>query len=177
MEKTDVSSFAGKRLYILRHGKSDWNSSHEADHDRPLAPRGERDARRLGLFLAGLGQIPQGVLSSSARRARDTVKLAAEAGHWQSPVKVDEGLYSASWNTVLEEIQGQDDGLSSLLFAGHQPTVSALVQTLMGGGHVRMPTAALARLDFDASCWRQLTPGTGHLEWLVIPKVLPEPAS
>lgn len=34
-----------KRIYLLRHGKSDWDADDSTDHDRPLKNRGVRAAR------------------------------------------------------------------------------------------------------------------------------------
>ena len=39
-----------KTIYLLRHGKSDWDS-HADDHERPLAPRGVDAAKRIGHYL------------------------------------------------------------------------------------------------------------------------------
>ena len=36
-----------KRLHILRHAKSSWDEPDLADHERPLAPRGEKAALRI----------------------------------------------------------------------------------------------------------------------------------
>ncbi|MCC5921171.1 MAG: histidine phosphatase family protein [Cyclobacteriaceae bacterium] len=36
-----------KELYLLRHAKSSWSDPFLADHDRPLNPRGERDAPEM----------------------------------------------------------------------------------------------------------------------------------
>ena len=69
-----------KTVYLLRHGKSDWNSGH-ADHDRILAPRGEDAAHRVGRFLAAIDQVPDRVVSSTAVRACTTAELATQAGH------------------------------------------------------------------------------------------------
>ena len=42
-----------KRLYLLRHAKSSWDSPSLSDHDRELNDRGRRDAPRMGAALAG----------------------------------------------------------------------------------------------------------------------------
>jgi len=39
-----------KTLLLLRHAKSDWGDSSLRDFDRPLAPRGERDAPQHSLL-------------------------------------------------------------------------------------------------------------------------------
>src|ERR1700744_5253650 len=66
---------AGRRLVLLRHAKSDWPDM--ADHDRPLAKRGRRDAPGVGRWLGGSGYAPAAVVGSTARRARETWELVS----------------------------------------------------------------------------------------------------
>jgi hypothetical protein len=47
-----------------------------------------------------------------------------------------------------------------------------MVAQLIGGGHIVMPTAALARVDFDAERWSGVAPGGGVLRWLVTPRLV-----
>ena len=43
---------------------------------------------------------------------------------------------------------------------------------LIGGGNLRFPTAALARIDLHAERWRDVDFGCGELVWRQIPRVL-----
>jgi len=161
-----------KTLLLLRHGKSDWASDRDGDHERPLAPRGVRAARLMGRYLAALGQLPDAVLSSSAVRARETVRLARDAGGWKVDTRTTDGLYAASPEEVLQHVRQCDDECERLLLAGHEPTWSMLAGQLVGDGRLRFPTAALARIDLAVGRWREVGPGTGTLHWLVTPKLL-----
>ena len=69
-----------KTLLVMRHAKSDWGAPLGDDHERPLADRGVKAARRMGCFLTDSGSVPQLVISSTAVRARTTAELAAEPG-------------------------------------------------------------------------------------------------
>ena len=42
-------------LSLLRHAKSSWKNPTLADHDRPLATRGETDAPVMGKAMADRG--------------------------------------------------------------------------------------------------------------------------
>ncbi|RMH19265.1 MAG: histidine phosphatase family protein [Acidobacteria bacterium] len=161
-----------KTLLVLRHAKSDWHADSGGDHDRPLNPRGRRAARAVGRFLSAAGVAPQQVVSSSAVRARHTAELAAEAGAWHARLEITRKLYDASPGTVIDAVQHADDDVEVLLVAGHEPTSSALVSTLIGGGRLRLPTAAAACVELSVSHWRELAPGRGHLRWLITPKLL-----
>ena len=58
------------------------------------------------------------------------------------------------------------------MVVGHEPTCSETVSFLIGGGLVRMPTAALARVDSLVEAWGEVGPGTGVLSWLVVPRLI-----
>lgn len=160
-----------KTLFLLRHGKSDW-SFDEPDHERTLAPRGHDAAQRMGRFLAAIEQVPQRVVSSSAVRARDTARLAAEAGGWSREVELDGELYETGPDAMLDWLRRVNDGTASLLLAGHQPTWSLLAEGLIGGGNLRFPTAALARIDLHVESWSETEYGCGELVWFQLPRLL-----
>ncbi len=159
-------------LYLLRHGKSDWDTELGHDHDRPLAPRGERDADALGLFFERTGRVPDRILTSSAVRARTTVERACTSGRWSSAVEVLEPLYGADPSEVIAQIRRHARGASRLMVAGHEPTTSELVSLLIGGGAFRVPTATVAALRLSVDDWSDLQFSVATLEWLLIPKLL-----
>ena len=161
-----------KSIVVMRHGKSDWNTDYASDHDRPLATRGAEAAALMGRFLSRINQQPAEIISSTAVRARATADLAAAAGHWQCPTTYTESLYGATVPEVLDLLRAADDETSSVLVVGHQPCWSALIAELTGGGSIRFPTAALARIDLDIDGWSQVREYTGALRWLVTPKLL-----
>ncbi|NNE70266.1 MAG: histidine phosphatase family protein [Rhodothermales bacterium] len=161
-----------KEILLLRHGKSDWDADYGADHDRPLAPRGIKAAKRVGRLLADSGKVPDAVFSSTAVRARTTVELAAEEGDWDVDIQLRRDLYGAGVRTILALARGLDDGVNSVLFVGHQPGWGHAAEVLSGGGAVEFPTACLARIAFDADRWSDVAEGEGTLIQLVAPKYL-----
>ncbi len=161
-----------KTVILFRHAKSDWGAEFDADHERPLNERGERAARLMGRFLADSGAVPDRVISSSAIRARTTVELATAAGGWGCPVEVTHDLYETSPDQVLARLRAEDDAAENLLLAGHEPAWSTLAGQLIGRAHIRMPTAAMACVDFERSRWARIDYGAGTLRWLVTPKLL-----
>jgi len=159
-----------KTIFLLRHAKSDWDAAYDSDHERPLNERGRKAAALIGTYVASLGQIPDRVISSSAVRARETIELAVTEGGWTCPIETTPELYETSPDRVLELIRRQSDSFSSLLLVGHQPTWSLLLDGLVGGAEVRMPTAALARIDVPVERWSEVDYGSGKLGRHVTPK-------
>lgn len=161
-----------KTLLLLRHGKSNWDTQYQLDHDRPLAKRGRKAATLMGRYLTALAEVPDYACASSAVRARDTAQRAAEAGDWPCRIAISERLYHASPDQVLDVVRKTDRGVDRLLLAGHEPTWSTLSGRLIGSASLRFPTAAVARIDLSIENWREADYGKGTLVWLVTPKLL-----
>jgi len=158
-------------LYLLRHGKSDWSAGVGSDHDRPLKARGQRAARLAGRVLTAREEEPDLVLSSTAERARRTAELAREAGEWSAPLETDETLYAASVLDIVARLREVPAGVERVLVVGHEPSMSGVVAHL-AGARVAYPTAALARIDLDASEWSGVDAGRGELAWLLPPRLV-----
>jgi len=164
-----------RTLYLLRHAKSSWDDPALPDRERPLAPRGRRDAKRIGKHLRRLGITPALVLRSSAVRTQETLDLLRPA-QAEVEVQVEEQLYGASSETLLERIHSVPDEVNSVLLIGHNPGLQDLPLALAAGGAERerleckFPTAALATLALE--CWSSLSPGDAELAAYVVPKQL-----
>jgi phosphohistidine phosphatase len=161
-----------KTVLLLRHAKSDWDADYRGDHERPLAKRGVKAAKRMGRFLAETGPLPDRCVTSTAVRARTTLALAAEAGGWKAAVEETDRLYHADAEEVGAVIAETDGAVNVLMLVGHEPTWSETVEDLVGSGAVQMPTAALACIDFDVDAWSEVEWGAGRLRWLVTPRAL-----
>ena len=163
-----------RSLILFRHGKSDWDTPFTSDHDRQLAQRGRESAKVMGRFLQHVGQVPELAVASTAVRARDTLQLAARAGHWNSPMRTEAALYESTPAKVVDWLQTLDSDASTLLLVGHEPTWSELAGELIGRAVVRVPTGAMLRIDFhdDNDSWQALRPGSGELRWLLPPKLV-----
>ena len=161
-----------RTLLLLRHAKSDWSADYGHDHDRPLNKRGRRAASDLGRWLRLTGEVPDLVVCSTATRARDTVERAMQAGQWACPTLLDERIYSADGRRVAKLIRTFDDSASRILVAGHEPGIATALSLLLGRAPVRFPTAAIARIDLQVKCWKQVRPGVGSLVWFVPPRLI-----
>ena len=135
----------GHTLILLRHAKSDW-SGDEADLDRPLATRGRRQAPDSGRWLAGnVDAIDLAVVSPAARTRGTWDLVAAELG--AAPrVRVEERVYAASAEGLLDLVRELPVELATVVLVGHNPGLEDLVSRLTGEW-VRMPTSALAVID------------------------------
>lgn len=161
-----------KMLLLLRHAKSDWDDPSLQDFDRPLAARGERDAPQIGKALRKRGDtLPDLIISSPAARAKATVKSVVKAAKVDTHIQYDEGIYGASSAGLMKLVNRLPDDSSCAMLVGHNPGFEDLVGRL-SGSHERMPTAALACLEFPVTSWSEVGEEEGKLVWLLTPKQL-----
>jgi phosphohistidine phosphatase len=164
-------------LCLLRHAKSSWSDPTLADHERPLAPRGVRDAKRMAEHLRRLEVAPALVLCSSATRARETFELVRPA-LGDTRAQFEEELYAAPSDVLLERLRGVPGEVGSLLLIGHNPGLHDLALGLAGTGAeldrlgAKFPTAGLATLAIPRSPWSKLGDGDAELVAFVVPKQL-----
>jgi phosphohistidine phosphatase len=163
-----------KRLLILRHAKSSWKEEGLSDHDRPLNKRGKRNAQRMGKLLIEEDIVPELIISSTARRAHDTVELLTAACHYGGQVVWASSLYMGSYRAYMNSLRNVDDQLDTVMIVGHNPDSEELITALTDAEEF-MPTAALAQIELPIDHWRELDEGQGYaLVNLWRPRELPD---
>jgi phosphohistidine phosphatase len=170
-------------LLLLRHAKSAWPDV--PDHDRPLAHRGQRDAPMMGRWLRASGQVPDQVLCSTARRARETWQLARDGLGIVPPVSFEDSIYQGAAVHLLELIRQASPAARKLLVVGHDPAIPDLALMLAAplssrdtagqrAAHrirAKFPTAAIAVVELSAG-WDHLASETARLTVFVTPRDL-----
>lgn len=164
-----MSVDVSRRIVLLRHAKADWPDV--ADHDRPLADRGRKDAPVAGDWLASRRIDFDLTLCSTAVRTRETWKLVAPRLRHRPKTVYEERLYEASPGEIIAVLNEVSDECASLLVVGHNPSVHQVGEVLAGAAEAEagarlkergFPTAAAAVLTFDGS-WKSLQPGSAEL--------------
>ena len=156
-----------RRLIALRHAKSDWSGG-VADHDRPLAGRGRREAALAGRWLRENAADIDLVVCSSATRARQTWKLVAKQLDNVPPARVDDRLYAASVRGLLAVVRKLPDSARAVLLIGHNPGLEELVADLGGVGWP-MKTSSIAVLS-SRSEWAEVGARWAKLEVSLTPR-------
>jgi phosphohistidine phosphatase len=169
-----------RHLYILRHAKSGWDDDRIDDHDRPLEARGERACAVMGPLLGRARPLPGLALSSSARRALDTLALVLPHLSPAPPLRIDRELYLASPSEILARLARVEDDYQAVLLVGHNPGLQTLALELSGEGDRealgqlarKLPTAGLVELRFSATRWAEVGAAGGRLMRFVRPREL-----
>lgn len=174
-----MPSSSSRVLILLRHAKSAWPDD-VPDHERPLAPRGRRDAPAAGRWLRRSGYVPDRVLCSTARRARETWSLAEENLGAHPATVFEERVYGASIVDLFDLARQTPADIGTLAIVGHDPAIRGMTLELVGEhtgaaeaeaiGRVRAkyPTAAVAVLSFSGD-WAEMNPGQAQLTEFVVP--------
>lgn len=137
-------------IWLLRHADAEDGSP---DAERPLSPKGERQARAVGAALAVLGVELDACLTSPKVRARDTARLACE------PLGIEPWEERALAGGPFDPDAVAAGHGESVLLVGHEPDFSMAVHAATGA-QVRMPKSGLAAID------------RGELKLLLRPHVL-----
>lgn len=161
------------KLIIVRHAKSSWSDQGLRDHDRPLAPRGQRAAAIIGKWLTIKDHQPSAVICSTATRASQTWERISP--HLESPeeVRFTSDLYHAGRRQIWKIVQQCE--LSPLLIVGHNPGFgdfarAAVQEPPRRHEFFRYPTAATAVCTFNAATWSEARMGTAQLVDFTIPR-------
>ena len=174
-----------RTLVLFRHAKSAWPDV--PDHERPLANRGIRAAPVMGRWLRDAGLVPDLVLCSTARRARETWQFAQAGLAASPPVTFDGRIYAAAPADLLAVIREVPPATGTLLLIGHNPSIEDLALMLVSRPgtagpdaaspgdleqmRAKFPTAAIAVLQFGGT-WPGLAPGRARLTAFVTPRDL-----
>ncbi|MDO4710300.1 MAG: histidine phosphatase family protein [Pseudomonadota bacterium] len=154
-----------QHLILIRHAHALTAAVGQADFDRELSTHGRSEAQSTGQWLQQQAWQADIVLTSPARRTRQTLD-GLQAGGWPVPApSFEPRLYEATLGMLLAAIedaaQARPDARSLAVIA-HNPGLEYLLVHLTDSNTLRwqgMPTAAVAVLRLDENA-PLLTPGS-----------------
>ena len=165
------SAFLLKTLYIIRHAKSSWDDPGQADFDRPLNIRGERDAPRMGKRLKEKDLVPDLMLSSPAARALSTCKIIADALNYPNEkIQTEMNLYHAVEEQILEQVNSLDDRYNVVFIFGHNPGLTDFVNSLTDNHLLNIPTCGVVACTLNINSWKDADLGKGKMLFFDYPK-------
>ena len=151
-----------RQLILLRHAHAEPAITGQSDFDRPLSPQGLAEAEAAGRWLAEHGLVPDRVLCSPARRARETLEAVLEAiGYVEQ--RLEDAIYEATAGT-LAEVADNHREVERLMLVGHNPGfehLAALMHSGQSGDYRGMPTSAVVVLSLPVDA--TIEPGVATL--------------
>ena len=163
-----------KKLILMRHAKSAWNTDAPSDHARPLNERGRKSAPLIAKKLKELNWIPDLVLSSDSIRTKETWMRMESTFYSCPPVHYLNELYHGDLTDLQDMISIYvPNHTQCLLLLGHNPGWEEALSHLCGD-QIRMTTANAALLRCSEIEWSKAILNLGHwqCERILRPKEL-----
>lgn len=153
-----------KKLIIVRHAKSSWKEN-ILDHDRGLETRGINDAKLVSLKFKELDLIQDLVISSTAKRAKNTAEIFINnLNISQSKFYLEENLYDFSGENLIRIIKNTNDDVNTLMLFGHNHALTYFVNSFGDRYIDNVPTSGLVVIDFQIDSWKYIKKGqTVHI--------------
>ena len=105
-----------------------------------------RAARRL--------DQPELIVASPALRALTTANvMAAALGLEPSVIYVNDEIYDAESEQLLDVVRGFDDQFKRVMVVGHNPGLTEAVNLLAGAAIENVPTCGVAVLSLNIKSW------------------------
>lgn len=160
-----------KKLFIVRHSKSDWSAPDMPDIDRPLKPRGVRDAYKMAKLLKQKKEQVDFIISSPATRAIHTAIIFSRI--LQIPEKnilIEYELYMADSESIKKYCHKISDDYNNVMIVGHNPGFTTFANKFTPSEINNVPTSGLVILDFDCNSWKDIDPGVVKNHFFDYPK-------
>jgi phosphohistidine phosphatase len=160
-------------LWVIRHAKSSWAEPGLTDFERPLNERGVKDGERMVRWMRKQAERPAWLVSSDARRARDTAAYVRDGyGVDAANFRLDHRLYEPTPESVLEVVRELPAACPSVALVGHNPGFSDFVNAMVGTARIdQMPTFGIALLEVPP-VWLNVHFGCAQLIACYAPKGL-----
>ena len=152
-----------RELILLRHAHAEQGALGQDDIDRPLSRQGLAEAEAAGKWLKEHNLLPDRIICSSARRARETLEEVLQVTGFVEQ-RQEPRVYNATPG-MLMEVADEHRECMRLMLVGHNPALEQLVALLSSGqsGDFRgMPAAGLVVLHIPAGA--EFEPGIASME-------------
>jgi len=105
--------------------------------------------------LLGIDVAPDGLLSSTALRARQTAAVFAETLNIDAAAQhYEEGLYHAMPAAIEQHIRSLPDQWNTLLVFGHNPGYTILANRLQNNAYIgNLPTCGIVGAQTEINNW------------------------
>jgi phosphohistidine phosphatase len=161
-----------RKLYLIRHAKSNWDSPGLRDFERPLDQRGLHDAPLMADFLVKRGVLPDLIVSSPAKRAMTTAQFFVSAFDLSSTqLTFNKNIYEAFTTTLLKIISGLPDDANVVLMFGHNPTFTDVANTFTDDFIGNVPTCGIVEISSEtAKSWTEFSELNARVTGCFFPK-------
>jgi phosphohistidine phosphatase len=152
-----------KTLFLIRHDYTESAEANQRDFDRGLTDFGVKHAPSIGLDLVKKNDIPELIVSSEAKRAKQTAIAIAETLQLdQSQLTFNDRLYLSSPKVINEIVLKTEDSINRLAIVCHNPGISTYGFVLTEDA-LQMEPGSISKIQFDVNSWQEIFQGLGKL--------------
>lgn len=161
-----------KTVYLIRHAKSDWNTSAQTDFERPLNKRGKNDAPLIAEQLNQLDFKVDTMYISPAKRTTETTELIYRSlNNKPNNTKLINKLYHASLEDLSGLINDLSEAENSIAIVTHNPGITYFSNYLTDYYIDNIVTCGVVRIDLEIDSWQEVVKGIGTKKYYIYPKM------
>ena len=125
----------------------------------------------MGRELMAREVQPDLIMTSTAVRALTTATLVAKELEYDiETMAVEEAIYKADKNELLDILKNIPNQFEQVLLVGHNNTLTELANKISPELIPNIPTAGVVALNFNCTTWREIAKENAHLLFFDYPK-------
>jgi phosphohistidine phosphatase len=160
------------QLFLLRHAEAESQKSGVVDFDRVLTQKGIEQCLNWGKQLKKINLNPDYIISSPSARTKMTAKFTFEAwGLSTDAVEYDDSIYHGDETLLLEIIHNIKPEHQSVLFIGHNPTITGVASRLIKNLKSGLDTCDLLWIEFNTFAWKTVDNKNSLMKDLISPNL------
>lgn len=162
-----------KSLLLIRHAKSSWDNHLQNDFDRPLNPRGLKDAPMIANRLLERKVKIDAFISSPAKRAKQTCEFFMQV-YKKAPESMilQSQLYLAEPAVFLQTIKQLPEGIAHAAIFSHNNGITEFANTLSATQVDNMPTCSVFAVNALIEHWSDFEKAKKEFWFFDYPKLV-----
>lgn len=149
------------KIHILRHAKTDQNSSTGKDFDRKLLEKGIRQTKEMGLFFTKIELNPSHIFCSTAVRTRETLIRIEKQYPFNATINFRDDFYLCEKETLFSFLTSQKHN-EEILIIGHNNGLSDFAAYLVDD-FIDLKTCEFITVKFELDSWEEVSKGLGTI--------------
>jgi phosphohistidine phosphatase len=160
-----------KKIILVRHAKSSWDSGARSDIERPLNNRGKKDAPFMAAKLKEIVGEIDGSIKSPSRRTTQTSKPFHEIFEISAENDLtDQNLYHGTTDDILDAIRGLPESWNSVLLFAHNPGMTYTAHYFGGSEIFNVPTCGILIVESESNDWALVNNDNSKIKSFEYPK-------
>ena len=147
------------KLHLLRHAKTDQNSSTGKYIDIKLLKKGKDQSKEMGKYFKKQNFNPSKIICSTAARTRETITIIQKEQKINTKIEYVDELYLAEKEKIFSIISNMTEN-EDLFIIGHNNGLSDLASYLVD--HlIDLSTCDFVTIQFNTDTWQEISKGLG----------------